>query len=214
MNLPQRIKILLVDDHHIFNDGLKRLIDEQPDFRVCGQVFSARDLFYIVESQRPDLVLMDVNLQGVNGIDLGKKVLDTYPKIKIMVLTMYNQFKLLEETRKTGLHGYLLKDAPTPELLLALRTVLNGKFYFDSKVTQSLQHTEDAFGDDFANRLNLTFREVEIISLIRKGFTNEEIADQLHLSFFTVKTHRKNIHFKLGLKNVAELISFAARYDL
>ena len=214
MNLQYQAKILLVDDHRIFNDGLKMLIDEQADFYICGQVFSSKDLYYTVERQRPDLILMDVNLQGVNGIDLGKKLLNTYPTVKIMALTMYNQPKLLEETRKAGMHGYLLKDAPTTELLTAVRTVLSGSFYFDSNVSDPHKHQPDNFEDDFSNRLNLTFREVEIIGLIREGLSNEQIAQQLHVSFFTVKTHRKNIHFKLGLKNVAELISFAARYNL
>ncbi len=207
-------KILLIDDHKIFNDGLKSLLNEQPDFTVCAQVFQAKDILFTVQSQNPDLIILDINLQGINGIDLGKKIAADFPKTKVMILTMYNQPKLLEEVRKMGLHGYLLKDATTPQLLTAIRSVLAGNPYFDTKVTNTELLTNDPFGDDFAQRLNLTFREVEIIQLIKEGLTNEQIAEQLNLSFFTIKTHRKNIHFKLGINNVAELIQFATKHQL
>lgn len=206
-----KTKILLIDDHHIFNDGLKRLINEQPDLEVSGQVYHTKDVFFAIENNRPNLILLDINLQGSNGIDLGKKIIELYPLIKIIVLTMYNQPKLLEETNKVGLHGYLLKDTTTEKLLKGIKTVLSGGTYFDKAVTSFNQNKDNTFTDDFAQKLNLTFREIEIISLIKQGLTNEQISERLNLSFFTIKTHRKNIHFKLGLTNVAELIEFAIR---
>lgn len=211
MTLTSQIKILLVDDHHIFNEGLKRLIDEQPDYTVCGQVYQAKDIFYAIEHLRPQLILLDINLKGVNGIDIGKRIIKDYPDIRVMVLTMYNQSKLLEESRKIGLHGYLLKDATTSKLLKGIQTVLGGESYFDDAVVGAAQPDQDQFTDTFAQKLNLTFREIEIIRLIKNGYTNEQIAEQLHLSFFTIKTHRKNIHFKLGLSKVTELIDFAVK---
>ena len=214
MNPLLPIKVLLVDDHHIFNDGLRRLINEQPNLVVCGQVNQAREVFDAIEKHRPDLILLDINLQGSNGIDLGKKILYSFSNLKIIMLTMYNQPKLLEETKKTGLHGYLLKDATTAKLLEGIQAVISGGTYFDKAVTNSAQNRESPFIDNFAQRLNLTFREVEIIRLIKVGFTNEQIAEKLNLSFFTVKTHRKNIHFKLNLSNVAELIEFAIQNDI
>lgn len=214
MNQVLPIKILLVDDHHIFNDGLKSLINEQQNMTVCGQVSQARDVFGSIEQQRPDLILLDINLQGSNGIDLGKKILYSFSDLKIIVLTMYNQPKLLEETKKVGLHGYLLKDATTAKLLEGIQIVISGGTYFDKAVTNPAQNSENPFIDNFAQRLNLTFREIEIIRLIKVGFTNEQIAEKLNLSFFTVKTHRKNIHFKLKLNNVAELIEFAIQNDI
>lgn len=211
MNLLPRIKILLVDDHHIFNDALKSLINEQPNLQVCGQVYQAKDVFLAIEQQRPQLLLLDINLQGSNGIDLGEKILFSFPDLKIIVLTMYNQPQLLEETKKTGLHGYLLKDTTTAKLLEGIQIVISGGTYFDTTVINPAHQTESQFKDSFAQRLNLTFREVEIIKLIKIGLTNEQIAEKLNLSFFTVKTHRKNIHFKLGLNKVSELIEFAVQ---
>jgi DNA-binding NarL/FixJ family response regulator len=212
--MQARLKILLIDDHKIFNDGLKSLLNEQSDFNVCTQIFQAKDVNFTIQKHHPDLIILDINLQGINGIDLGKKITADFPRIKVMILTMYNQSKLLEEVREAGLHGYLLKDATTPELLTAIRSVLAGNPYFDTKVAKTELLSDDPFGDDFARRLNLTFREVEIIRLIKEGLTNEQIAERLNLSFFTIKTHRKNIHFKLGISNVAELIKFATTHDL
>ena len=154
---------------------------------------------------------MDINLQGSsNGIDLGKAILADYPDVRILMLTMYNQPKLLDETRRAGLHGYLLKDVGTTELLQAIRNVLGGGTSYAIHVSES-PPPDDPFGDQFASRLNLTFREVEIIALIREGLNNEQIADRIHLSIETVKTHRKNIHFKLGINKVTELVQFAIK---
>ncbi|WP_138485298.1 response regulator [Dyadobacter bucti] len=211
MSLTSQTRILLVDDHHIFNEGLKRLINEQPDYIVCGQVYQSKDIFQAIEQLRPHLILLDINLKGINGIDIGKRIIKDYPQIKVIVLTMYNQAKLLEESRKIGLHGYLLKDSTTSKLLAGVEAVLKGEFYFDNAVAGSSPTDQDQFIDTFAQKLNLTFREIEIIRLIKNGYTNEQIADQLHLSFFTIKTHRKNIHFKLGLSKVTELIDFAIK---
>ncbi|WP_428657209.1 response regulator [Runella sp.] len=207
-------KILLIDDHLIFNNGLKLLLDEQPDWKVCGQVFHPKDVFFSIQEQNPDLVVLDINLQGINGIELGKKAVSNFPNLKVIILTMYNQSKLLEEARKAGLHGYMLKDATTPELLTGLRAVLGGKTYFDRKVADWEQTPDDPFGDDFARKLNLTFRELEIIQLVKEGLNNEQMAERLGVSFFTIKTHRKNIHFKLGINNVAELIQFAIKHGV
>ncbi|MBC7893025.1 MAG: response regulator transcription factor [Sphingobacteriaceae bacterium] len=213
MPRPNLIDILLIDDHRIFSDGLKLLFNEQPDFRVCGQVFRANDVFPAIQRLQPHLILLDINLQGSNGIDLGREIVRTYPLVSVIVLTLYNQSKLREEARRAGLHGYLLKESSMPELLEGIRAVLGGSVHFDRPVTET-PAADDSFGDEFAQRLNLTFREVEVIRLVREGLNNEQIAERLGVSFFTIKTHRKNIHFKLGISNVAELIQFAAKHGI
>ena len=207
-------RILLIDDHRIFNDGLKSLLNEQPDLMVCGQVVRAGDAIHTVQHTNPHLILLDINLQGINGIDLGRTIIGHHPTVRVIMLTMYNQPKLLEEARRTGLHGYLLKDAGTTELLRAIRDVLGGITAFDTSLPGLPTPTNDPFGDRFASRLNLTFREVEIITLIREGLNNEQIAERIHLSPETVKTHRKNIHFKLGISKVTELVRFAIEHGI
>lgn len=208
------VKVLLVDDHQLFSDGVKMLLKEQPDFQVCGQVFREADVLPTILAQQPDLVLLDINLQGANGIDIGKKIIKDFPATKVVMLTMYNQPKLLEEVQKSGLHGYILKDNTASELLRGIRSVVNNKPYFDQRVLNLINPPDDPFGDDFARRLSLTFREVEIIRLIKKGLTNEEIGERLSISAFTVKTHRKNIHIKLGISKVTELVQFAIQHGL
>lgn len=207
------VRILLVDDHRLFNDGLKSLLDTQPDLTVCGQVFSANDIMSAVHRLNPQLVLLDINLQGANGIDIGRRLLQDFAGLQVMLLTMYNQPKLLDEARLAGLHGYLLKDATTGQLLAGIRTVLSGGTLFALN-GPSVEVPDAPFEDDFARRLSLTFREVEIIRLICKGLSSEQIADQLNISVETIKTHRKNIHFKMGINKVTDLIQFAIKQGL
>ncbi|HEX9957109.1 MAG TPA: response regulator transcription factor [Fibrella sp.] len=207
-------RILLIDDHRLFNDGVKSLLNAQTDLTVCGQVFQERDALPAIQRTAPHLILLDINLQGSNGIDLGHSILASYPDIRILIITMYNQPKLLDEARRVGLHGYLLKDVGTAELLRAIRTVLSGETSFDSRVNDLASPPDDPFNDSFAKRLNLTFREVEIIALIREGLSNEQIADRIHLSIETVKTHRKNIHFKLGISKATDLVRFAIEHGI
>jgi DNA-binding NarL/FixJ family response regulator len=206
-------KLLLVDDHQILNDGLKVILEKQPDFLVCGQVFNSEGVMPAIQTLTPDLVLLDINLHGSNGIDIGRNILTNFSAVKVLILTMYDQPKLLNETRRAGLHGYFLKDSNPVDLFAGIRAVLAGGQAFDKRV-QTHQPPADLFGDDFAQRLNLTFREVEIIRLIRDGLTNEEVAIQLHISPFTAKTHRKNVYSKLNLTNVADLVQFANKHGI
>lgn len=214
MTAPLPARLLLVDDHRLFNDGLRKLLDEQPDLMVCGQVFKAADVLPAVQRTQPDVVLLDVNLQGTNGIELGRQLLTHYPHLRVLMLTMYSQPKLADEARREGLHGYLLKDSTTPDLLRSIRAVRLGGTAFEPFAAPLFAPPTDSFADDFAQRLNLTFREVEIVRLIREGLSNEQIADRLTLSVETVKTHRKNIHFKLGINKVTDLVQFAVRHGL
>ncbi len=210
---PEPARLLLIDDHQLFNEGLKSLLDKQPDLHVCGQVFQATNALPTIQRTSPHLILLDVNLQGTNGIDLGRTMLAHYPALRVLILTMYSQPKLLDEARRVGLHGYMLKDAATPDLLRGIRAVLAGGTHFDPNATGAPK-PDGPFTDDFAQRLNLTFREVEIIRLICEGLSNEQIATRIFISPETVKTHRKNIHFKLGINKVTDLIQFAIRNGL
>ncbi|MBD2701646.1 response regulator transcription factor [Spirosoma sp. BT702] len=207
-------KILLIDDHQLFNDGIRVLLSTQPDLVVCGQVFEEKDILFAVQKHTPELVLLDLNIQGRSGLEIGMQLMSSQPNLKVVILTMYNQPKLFEEALKAGFHGYMLKDSTTAELLEGIRAVIAGRKYYDPRLVKQLSPSISPFKDDFALRANLTFRELEMIRLVREGLTSEEIADKLNLSLFTVKTHRRNIYYKLGIGNVAELIEFASRNGL
>ncbi|MBO0953111.1 response regulator [Fibrella forsythiae] len=208
MQSAKPTRLLLIDDHPVFNDGLKTLINNQSDMEVCGQVFAASDVLPAVQRLRPKLILLDVNLQGSNSIDLGRHVLTAYPDLSIILLTMYNEPRLLSDARQAGMQGYLLKDSTTETLMQAIRTVLAGGTCFD---LGELKVQDGSFSDDFAKQQRLTFREIEIIRLVREGLSSEQIADKLYLSAQTVRKHRSNIYFKLNITKVAELIKFASQ---
>ena len=205
-------RILIIDNQPVFNDGLKSLLDEQPGLIVCGQVFQASHALPAIQRTNPHLILLDINLHGVNGIDLGKTILAHYAAIRIVVITMYDQPRLVEEARQGGLHGYLLKNVSTPDLLRAIETVMAGHTCFDPTVPTAAPSQKDPA--TIAQELNLTFREIDVIKLIKEGLSNDQIARRLHLSIDTVKTHRKNIYFKLGINKVTDLIRFANEHGL
>lgn len=166
-----------------------------------GIISRLQDTDIKIQSLTPDLILMDMNIRGENSLDKCREILENH-RVKIIMVTMYNQTKLLLEAKKAGVHGYLLKDSSSYEILRCIREVGKGREYFDKKV---LSQNDD---DDFAKNQKLTFKEKEIIALIKEGLTNEEIATRMFLSVFTIKTHRRNIYYKLGVTNTMELINF------
>lgn len=195
------VKILIVDDHVLFSEGLEALLKNEADLQVVGIISRLQDTDIKIQSLTPDLILMDMNIRGENSLDKCREILENH-RVKIIMVTMYNQEKLLLEAQKTGVRGYLLKDSSSSEILRCIREVCNGREYFDKKV---LSQNDD---DHFSKNQKLTFKEKEVITLIKKGLTNEEIADRLFLSALTIKTHRRNIYYKLGVTNTAELINF------
>ncbi len=206
------VRILLVDDHRLFSDALAALLSGYPHLEICGCAYSISDTKNKILSLQPDLILLDVNINGESSLDFGKDLIKQ-GKSKVMLVTMYNQDKLVREAKKAGFHGYLLKDSSKEEILASISEISAGGFYFDSKTLSGNQDDTEP-GDDFARKQSLTFREKELIKLLKTGRTNEEIAQELHLSVLTIKAHRRNIHFKLGVRNAVELINYANQNDL
>jgi DNA-binding NarL/FixJ family response regulator len=204
---PKPIKILIVDDHGLFNDGLKAMLIRESTIEVVGQVYHSKDAFYEVNRLNPDLLLMDFNMPGTNGLEMTQQLLQHFPALKILILSMYSEVRYIEDFRKAGARGYLLKTVNVVELLSAIRAVMAGKTYFDPKILQTKvpgSHAEDSF----LKRFRLTSREIEVMRYIRQGLSTQQIADTVHVSMYTIETHRRNIHFKLKVKSVAELIRF------
>lgn len=208
--IPQ---ILIADDHQLFNDGMKMMLAAEDTLQVVGQVFSGKDVLDAVHRMQPDVVLLDINMPHLNGLEVAEKLLKSYPKVRIIMLTMYSDRKFVEDCQRMGVPGYILKNSGVDEVLSAIETVLAGKRYYDPKLTKSTtpnQHADDSFQKQF----QLTKREVEIIGLVGQSFTNEEMADKLFLSVATVKTHRNNINLKLGINKPADLVKFAVEHGL
>ena len=206
-------KILIADDHQLFNDGMKMMLAAEETLQVVGQVFSGKDVLDAVHRMQPDVVLLDINMPHLNGLEVAEKLLKNYPNVRIIMLTMYSDRKFVEDCQRMGVPGYILKNSGVDEVLNAIETVLAGKRYYDPKLTKSTtpnQHADDSFQKQF----QLTKREIEIISLVGQSFTNEEMAEKLFLSVATVKTHRNNINLKLGINKPADLVKFAVEHGL
>ena len=202
-----KIKLLLVDDHELFSDGLKSLLGTEEHLDIVGQVSDGKDVIYNVQKHAPDIVFLDINLPHRNGIDIAKEILRDFNATKVILLTMYEDQSMIKEAKKVGVQGYILKNSSKKELLQGIYVVFEGKNYFDEKIKKDADFINK---DDFAKKFALTDREIEIIKAVKEGRSSQEIADLMFLSYLTIKTHRRNIHFKLGTSTTPELIKFAA----
>lgn len=203
-------KILIVDDHTLFNEGIRQLL--QDDYYIIGQVYDGKNVLHEVQSKNPDVVLLDINLPTINGLDLAKNLKHSFPSLKIIFLSMYSEPRFVEQAKQLNIDGYLLKHSTKRELIIGIQKVLAGSQYFDSKLQDlrsNLHHD-----DYFVKTYSLTPREVEIIKMIKRGISNTQIAEELFMAEETVKSHRKNIYYKLGVKNVVELVEFANKNGL
>ncbi|WP_188765854.1 response regulator [Emticicia aquatilis] len=206
--MPTKTKILLVDDHHLFNDGIMSLLQNEADFEVVGQVFEGNQVLISILKNSPNLVLLDANLPNRNGKELAEAIRRDFPNVKIVILTMYDESQLVKEFKKLGVDGYILKNSTKNELLEGIRTVIEGQPFFDPKLSENSQQPT-LVDDEFIKKFSLTPREIEMIRMIRDGLSSQDIADKSNLSLLTVKTHRRNIHFKLKTETTADLIRFA-----
>jgi len=211
----EEIKVLLVDDHQIIIDGLQSLIENAEGIRVISQANNGREALGILKILDVDVVLMDIDMPVMNGLDAAKIIHENYEATKVIILSMHGDKALVKELIKMGVDGYLLKNASKDELLNAIKRVASGDRYFSSDVTVSLMNDDPAHNKTITKSgLKLTVREIEILKLIAEGFTNKEIGEQLFISHRTVDTHRTSLMKKLNINNVAGLISFAIKNDI
>lgn len=205
--------ILIADDHQLFNDGLRTLLtfDGTP-FNVVGQVYTGAEVIPAIHTWRPDVVLLDINLPQRTGIELARQIVGEFPTIRVVIISMYSYQKFVDELKEMGVAGYLLKSASQQELISCLNRIVKGESYFDIRLGGDVDNLHHE--DEFIKRFKLSPRELQIIVLMKQGLSAPEIAQRLYLSEETVKTHRKNIYYKLNINNVAELIRFANEQGL
>lgn len=210
--MSEKINIMLADDHPLFLDGLGKLLVDEPDMVVMNTATNGRTLVDLVRTEQPDLVLLDINMPMLNGLDAIKEIKRDYPKIKIIVLSTYGEEHLIEKAKSNGANGYLLKNANKEELLQSIRLIAAGQSSFPYRIMASQKSFDEE--DNFLKKFNLTKREFEILQLIKSGNTNQHIAEKIHLSIYTVETHRKNIMHKLNLNSPSALIKFIIENNL
>lgn len=198
-------KIIIVDYHQLFNEGIKNLLQEK--YEVVCQLFKGSELINHIQKHSPELVLMDINMLDTNGLELAGSIKKNFPRIKVVILSIYKDVSLVLKIKNIGLDGYIHKSASFAELKSGLEIILEGKPYY--RLAQS-EPAKDESDEIIIPQVNsLTIRELEIVRFFKKGLHPPQIANELFISEETVKTHRKHIYFKLGISSVSELISFA-----
>jgi DNA-binding NarL/FixJ family response regulator len=206
-------RIIIADDHQLLIDGLMAVLQTEPAWEVLEPVNNGKQLLSRLAETHVDLVLLDLNMPQMDGIQTLEQIRQRYPKIKVLVITNYNQPQLQAEVKRLGASGYLLKNVSAVSLKSAISIILNGGACFEELMPVK-EAAESWFLDDFMKKHQLTRREVEIIKMIALELTTKEIADKLFLSELTVSTHRKNIMRKLDVKNVAGVVIFARQHNL
>ncbi len=209
-----RIRILLADDHIVVRDGLRVLLERQPDFEIAGEAADGIEAVRLAEETNPNVVLMDIAMPLLNGIEATRRITAKCPRTAVVILSMHYDESYILRSLKAGARGYLVKDSAKADLIQGIRSVNEGRSFLSPKVSRILQDDHmrqlESKGLDDTYDL-LTDREREILQLVAEGRTNKEIANLLNISPYTIDTHRTHILQKLNLHSAPELILYAVR---
>lgn len=214
------LRILIADDHELARRGIRALLESHPGWEVCGEAKDGRETVELAASMKPDLVLLDIGMPNLNGLEAARQILTGSPEVAILILTMHDSDNVVREVLRAGARGYLLKSDAGRDLVAAVEALQLQRTFFTTRVSQmvldgfldretrnpgAIPKSDDRAGD------SLTSREREVIQLLAEGKTSKEVAVTLHLSVKTAETHRTNLMRKLGLHSVADLTRYAVR---
>ncbi|WLD94817.1 response regulator transcription factor [Alkalihalobacillus sp. AL-G] len=208
------IKVLLVDDHAVLRDGLKNIIAIEEEIAVAGELTCGKDILEMIEATQPDVILMDINLPEKSGIELTEQVKTHYPNCKVLVLTMYKHEEYFLAALKAGADGYLLKDAPSDEVIDAIHTVARGESILHPSMAKKLIDFHHKKKQSHLKTSELTEREKDVLLCLVEGLSNKEIAERLFISDKTVKIHVSNILKKLSVKSRSQAIIYAVQNQI
>ena len=210
------IKVLLVDDHAIIREGLRSLLEKQPDMEVVADTDDGRKAFDFVRELLPDIVIMDITMPGLNGIEATRQIITKFPKVKVIALSIHSKRRYVTDMLSAGASGYILKECLFDELVQAIRAIVAGGRYLSPRIT-------DVVINDYVKRLStvadsplqsLSVREREVLQLVAEGRSTKQIALELHVSTKTIEANRRQIMDKLDIHSVAELTKYAVREGL
>jgi DNA-binding NarL/FixJ family response regulator len=208
----KRIRILLADDHAVVRQGFKMILGSQPDMEIVGEAGNGREAVTLAEQFKPDVVVMDVAMPELNGIEATRRLALSAPHTRVVALSMHKDSVYVREILRAGARGYLLKDSVAADLVHAVRAVASGEGYLSPAVSNAVL---DDYRRHVTNPIDLlTSREREVLQMLAEGKTNKEIAGVLNLSVYTVDAHRGRIMEKLNLHSINELVRFALRNGL
>ncbi len=203
--MSEKIHILLVDDHPLVRDGLRARLEAVPHLVVVAEADGADEALKQAAQCKVDLVLMDINMRGTSGIEATAQFRERFPGISVLILSMHDKLEYVSQAMQAGARGYVLKDAPGKDIVLAIDTVMAGGIYYSAALARQLARP-------LVQDNQLTVREQEVLQQLAKGESNKQIAKALDLSVRTVETHRLNIKRKLGIEGQAELIKYAVQH--
>jgi len=209
-------RILVVDDHPIVRQGLALLINREPDLVVCGEAEEAMGAMHVLASARPDVLIVDISLNGPDGLDLLKNIRITHPALPVLILSMHEESIYAERALRAGANGYIMKQEATERVLVAVRRILSGEIYVSGRIADKmLKHYITGSGTLRDSSIaDLSDRELEVFRLIGDGHGTRQIAEELHLSIKTVESYYAHIKEKLSLRSARELMQHAIQWNM
>ncbi len=212
------IRVMIADDHNMFVEGIESILDGMDNIQVVSKCYTGPEVFEKIAETPADVILLDINLPGMNGIDVCQKISKEYPDLKVLALSMHNEESFVTEILKHGAQGYILKNTGKKELLSAIEAVYNGQSYFSDDVTETIMKSlvNPKTGNKRSSKLapKISRREKDVLDLIVREHTTQEIADTLFISLKTVESHRRSLLTKLSVRNTAGLVRVAIENQL
>ena len=214
--VPRKSRILVVDDHPIVRQGLALLINQEADLLVCGEAEEAMGAMHVLASSKPDVLIVDISLNGPDGLDLLKNIRNVYPTLPVLILSMHDESIYAERALRAGANGYIMKQEATEKVLVALRRILGGEIYVSDRIANKmLKHYITGSGSLRPSSIaDLSDRELEVFRLIGEGHGTRQIAEELHLSVKTVESYQAHIKEKLSLRSARELMQHAIQWNM
>ncbi len=210
----QGIRLLLAEDHTLVRAGIRSLLQSLPDMQVVGEASDGREALHLVEKAKPDIVLMDITMPGLNGLEAAARILKDFANVRVIMLSVHTAEEYVLQALRAGARGYLLKDATPAELALAIKAVAHGETYLSPAVSKHVIDYVQRVGNGTSSLERLTPRQREILQLIAEGRTTQEIAQILSVSIKTVEAHRSELMERLDIHDIAGLVRFAIRMGL
>ena len=213
---PQKKRIFIVDDHPIVREGLALMMNREPDLEVCGEAEEAATALQAITSLRPDFLIIDISLNGPDGLDLLKSIRMRFPNLPVLILSMHDESIYAERALRAGAHGYIMKQEATEKVLIAVRQILDDKVYVSDRIANRMlqQYISGSATEKHSPIAELSDRELEVFRLIGEGHSTRMIAEELHLSVKTVESYQAHIKEKLSLKNGRELVQRAIQWTV
>ena len=211
----KKYHIAILDDHQLFIDGLKMILSKKENYKVVATFNQGEDLLSYLKKETIDILISDLQLKGIDGVEVTRKVKANYPLTRVLILSMYSHVSFIKKLLRIGIEGYILKEDTQSEILNALNTITTGNQYISEGVSQVLvSQLSSSNNQSGLNQIRLTKREFEVLSLVSEGLTTGEISTKLFVASSTIISHRKNIMKKLEVKNGAEMVRLATEMGL